>query len=407
MKKQLFLVVLMFASTAAIAQQVEPAPALGFAAPQAGDAREDELYRDGTDYVNEGKWQQALQKFSQVAKLNGKRADGAMYWQAYSQNKLGQRDAALETIAALQKQHPRSTWIKDARALEIEVRAATGQSVAPQSESDEELKVYAINGLMSMDPEQAFPLLQKILTGNQPARIKEKALFVLAQSGSPKAEQLIGQIALGQAQPELQIKAIRQLGIRGDRKTLAQVYASSDNFDAKKEVLRSLGICGGKQQLLEAAKGEKDFELRKEAIRGLAVAGAREELRQLYTPTLDPQTKVELIRSTVVSGDSQLLANVLQSETDPEVKRDAIRTLGITGGSNVSATLVNIYNADKDRDVREAVAQALFIHNDAHSLVELAKKETDPDLRKKLVQKLSLMGGNKEAMDFLMQLLEK
>jgi len=360
-----------------------------------------------TDAASESNWQQALQKFSQVAKLNGKRADGAMYWQAYSQNKLGQRATALETIAALQKQYPRSPWIKDARALEIEVRGASGQPVAPQSESDEELKIYAINGMMSMDPEQAFPLLQKVLTGNQSPRIKEKALFVLAQSGSPKAEQLIGQIARGQAQPELQIKAIRQLGIRGDRETLGQVYASSDKYEVKREVLRSLGICGGKQQLLEAAKGEKDFELRKEAIRGLAIAGARDELRQLYSQTQDSATKVELVRSAVITGDSQMLSTAVQNESDPKVKMEAIRTLGITGGSNVSATLVNLYTSDKNRDVREAVAQALFIHNDAHSLVELAKKEPDPDLRKRLVQKLSLMGSNKEAMDYLMQLLEK
>ena len=52
------------------------------------------------------------------------------------------------------------------------------------------------------------------------------------------------------------------------------------------------------------------------------------------------------------------------------------------------------------------IPNKLFVHGDAHSLVELAKKETDPEMRKRLVEKLSVM-GNKEATDYLMQLLEK
>ena len=406
--KRLAITILLMSMAAgyAPAQQADVPGALGFAASSA-DKREDELYRDGTDYVNDGKWQAAADKFAQVAKLNGPKADGALYWQAYSLNKLGQRAAAIETLATLQKNYPRSTWVKDAQALQVEIRYASGQAAAPPPGADEDLKIYAINGLMNMDPDQAFPLLQKVLTGNQSTKVKEKALFVLAQSGSPKANELIAQIARGQSQPELQRKAIQQLGIRGDRELLAQIYASSSSPEAKKEVLRSLGICGGKQQLLEAARSEKDPELKREAIRGLAIAGAREELRQLYASASDPEAKKELIRSTVITGDTQALMNIIQNEHDAEVKREAVRTLGVNGGKDVSQALVSIYNGDKNPDIRRAAAQALFIHGDAHSLVTLAKTETDPELRKYLVQQLSLMGNNKEAADFLMQLLEK
>ena len=406
MKKLLFLTMFAVLVPPAVFAQQPEVPAMNFAASSA-DQREDELYRDGTDYINEGKWQSAIDKFGQVAKMGGAKADGALYWQAYAQNKLGDRGAALETVGNLQKKYPRSTWVKDALALQVEMRAASGQRTTPPENADEDLKVYALNSLMSMDPEQAFPLLQKILSGNQSSKIKERALFVLAQSGSPKAEALIGQIARGQAQPELQRKAIQQLGIRGNREMLGQIYASAASADVKKEVLRSLGICGGRQQLLEVARGEKDPQLKGEAIRGLAIAGAREELRQLYNPGLDPQTKKDLIRATIVSGDSQMLMNIIPVEKDPDVKKEAIRTLGINGGQNIGTTLVNMYEADKDPGIRKAVVQALFVHGDAHSLVELAKKETDVEARKNLVQQLSVMGNNKEAMDYLMQLLEK
>ena len=400
------LILMSMAAAYAPAQQPDVPGALGFAASSA-DKREDELYRDGTDYVNDGKWQAAADKFSEVAKLKGSKADGALYWQAYSLNKLGQRAAAIETLANLQKSYPRSTWVKDAQALQVEIRSSSGQATTPPPDADEDLKIYALNSLMSMDQEQALPLIQKVLTSNQSVKVKEKALFVLAQSGSPKASELIGQIARGQAQPELQRKAIQQLGIRGDKELLGQIYASSTNPEAKKEVLRSLGICNGKQQLLDAARKETDPELKREAIRGLAIAGAREELRQLYASASDPATKKELIRSTVITGDSQALMNIVQSERDPDLKREAVRTLGINGGKDVSSMLVNIYNGDKNPEIRRAAAQALFLHGDAHSLVQIAKTETDPELRKYLVQQLSLMGNNKEAVDFLMQILEK
>ena len=42
----------------------------------------------------------------------------------------------------------------------------------------------------------------------------------------------------------------------------------------------------------------------------------------------------------------------------------------------------------------------------AHELVELVKKESDGTMKKRIVSKLSLM-NNKEATDYLIQLLEK
>ena len=40
------------------------------------------------------------------------------------------------------------------------------------------------------------------------------------------------------------------------------------------------------------------------------------------------------------------------------------------------------------------------------ALVTLARKETDPDLKRNIVEKLSLMQGSKAAMDYLMELLK-
>ena len=55
--------------------------------------------------------------------------------------------------------------------------------------SDEDLKILALNSLLNRDPATALPLLRGILSGNQPLNVKKHALFVLAQSKSPEAEE--------------------------------------------------------------------------------------------------------------------------------------------------------------------------------------------------------------------------
>ena len=50
---------------------------------------------------------------------------------------------------------------------------------------------------------------------------------------------------------------------------------------------------------------------------------------------------------------------------------------------------------------------ALFVQNNAESLVAIARKETDPALKREMVSKLSLMTKSKVAMDYLMEILNK
>ena len=76
------------------------------------------------------------------------------------------------------------------------------------------------------------------------------------------------------------------------------------------------------------------------------------------------------------------------------------------GHERTGATLVEIYGADRDPAVRKAVIEGLFLQNHADALVALARKESDPDLKRRIVEKLSLMQGSKVAMDYLMELLK-
>src|SRR5919204_3582925 len=99
----------------------------------AGTAKpgEEEAYSSAQQKLNAGQFAAAASGFDQVAKMSGRRADGALYWKAYSQNKLGQRSEALSTIAALRRGYPQSRYLKDAAALELEINNARGVTPNP------------------------------------------------------------------------------------------------------------------------------------------------------------------------------------------------------------------------------------------------------------------------------------
>jgi hypothetical protein len=371
--------------------------------------RQEELYDDGREDLDEDRYDRAEEKFAELAQMKGSQTDAALYWKAYAENRLGKKDAALATIADLKHRFPQSRWQKDAGALEIEVRQRTGQPSRPESQSDDELKMLAIQGLMNSDPERAMPLLEKRLSSTAPPKEKSQALFIIAQSGSPEARQILGRIASGQSNPELQRKAVEYLGIFGGsdaRKTLADVYAKTGEESVKRAVLRSYMISGDKDDLFAAAKSEKNLELRREAIRQLGLLHGISELQELYQKESLPEVRRELLQAFFLAGDAGRLVEAASAEKDPELRRMAIRNLGLISSSESSKALQAIYGKETDRGLKEEVLNAYFLQGNAAALVATARGEKDPQLKKTAVSKLALM-HSKEATDYLMEILQK
>src|SRR6185503_277085 len=86
-----------------------PLPTVLFALRERGrsleaDDRADELYDQGREAIEEGRYDRAVERFNRLIELKSTRTDAALYWKAYSLNKLGQRSEALTSLADLQKQ---------------------------------------------------------------------------------------------------------------------------------------------------------------------------------------------------------------------------------------------------------------------------------------------------------------
>lgn len=393
--------------------QVDDPPTLNLFSPQGESAadREDELYQDGSDYLNDGKYQEALQKFTAVADMKGKRADAAVYWKAYCQNKLGRRNEALATIAELRRQYPQSKWLKDAGALEVEVKQSQGQPVNPGDTNDEELKLLAIQSLMnSNDQERAVQMLEQILQSpkNSP-RVKDRAMFVLAQSNSPRAQQALANIAKGQQYPELQRKAIQYLGVNStpqNKKALVDIYNSSPDPQVKRAVIHAFLVCDGKEELLAAVRSERDPDLRREAIHTMGAMGALNELHAMFNSSPNDADRKAVIEALGISNDVPFLAQIAKTPGSVEVQRAAVRQLGIASPEKARPLLVDTYNSNSNAEIRNAAVEALFINNADDELIALARKETDPQMKKRIVEKLALM-DTKKSRDYMMEILNK
>ncbi|MBI3401419.1 MAG: HEAT repeat domain-containing protein [Acidobacteria bacterium] len=368
----------------------------------------DDLYDRARDAIENTRYDRALADLDRVIALKTARTDAALYWKAYSLSKLGQREEAVTTVNELYKTFTNSRWLKDAKALEVEVRQASGQTVSPDSQNDEELKLLALRGIMNSDPEQALPVIEKMLAGPTSPKVKDRALFVLSQSKSARARDIISGVAKGNANPDLQLKAIRYIGMMGgsdNKQLLADVYRGANDSAVKKAILRSYMQAGDRDRLFALAKSETDASLRSEAVRQLGMMRATAELSQLYQGDSSVEVRKQILSAMFMSGDTDKMIELAKAEKDSELRKTAIRNLGMMKKPGTTDALVAIYGADATPDVRKAVLNALFIQNNATALVTLARAEKSPEMKKEIVSKLSVM-KSKEATDYLMELLK-
>ena len=357
----------------AMAQNPSPAPAAPAApaAPTAGarvrvdrDGNQfkfnvvvdpDALYDQARQAIENSQFERAIADFNRLAadKASAK-GDAAMYWKAYSQAKLDFSKEALQTIQEMKAQFAGSSWVKDANALAVEIQQAAGQPVSADLQNDEELKLLALRGVMQADPDKGVPIIEKMLAGGASPRVRDRALFVLSQSRSSRARDVMLNTAKNNANPDLQRTAIRYIGMMGgadDREVLAGIYRTATDSGVKRAILQSYFMSGNVEQTAEVARSEKDSDLQRAAIRNLGM---------MNRP-----------------------------------------------GSAASASdaLVSIYKADTSTENKRAVVNALFMQRNAKALVDLARAERDPSLKKDIVSKLSVM-KTPEATDYMLELLK-
>jgi HEAT repeat protein len=290
------------------------------ALPVLGTEPKDDLYRAAQRDLDSGHWGQAIEKFGQVAGQGGSEADAALYWKAYAENKAGRSQQALASLRQLAGSHPKSAWLDDGKALEVEIRGDDGNDGNDALSEDDELKLYALNGLLGSDPARAWPLLQKFLQGNHPPRLKEQALFVISQSDSPEARKTLVAVARGTAHPELQEKAVEYLGIAGgdaNVQLLDELYRSASRPEIRKSVIRALGLI----------ENQKSGEV----------------LRSLYASAPDPSIRKDVLEAFFIQQNARALIDLYRTEKDRTVRREIVRYLSMMDSEEATQFVSKIF----------------------------------------------------------------
>lgn len=173
------------------------------------------LFADGSRAINANRWSDAASIFAKVASQRGAHADAAFYWKAYAENKLGKSKTALDTCGELRHDYPKSSWIEECGALEIEIHARNGQPVQPKTEKDENLKLLALNALMIKDEPRALQQLREILQGNFTERFKVGAIYILAMNPSKQTRELLAEVAQMKINAPHSLQSLAAAGLEG------------------------------------------------------------------------------------------------------------------------------------------------------------------------------------------------
>lgn len=379
--------------------EADPSATGGWLAPDSATGRS-ETYRAGQRALDAKRWDEAADLFGALAAEGGPEADAAYYWSAYALIRSGRNGDAMSALAQLQSRYPNSSWIDDAKALELEAGGADNPRVRAQSAEDEELKLYALNSLMHTDSDKAVQVLADFLRKESSLELKEKALFILSQNDSPQAREILASVARGQQHPELALQAVEMLGFYDDqegRRVLKEIYDGTNDHRVKAKVIEALMISEDGTRLYEIAKSENDPELRRKAVEMLGVMEATSQLSDLYETETDVQVKAKILEAFFIADDADTLLDAALTETEPRLRLKAIEGLGLIGNSQAREALRSLYDAGGDTAERAKILEAFFLSDDADALLEILATEEDPALRRKAIESLGLIGDSRSS----------
>ena len=109
-------------------------------------------------------------------------------------------------------------------------------------------------------------------------------------------------------------------------------------------------------------------------------------------------------RRGFTGGSVTRLSELARREQNAELRLLAVRNLGVMDSKRTGDVLLEVYNSDKDPEIRKAVISGLANSNNAEGLVALARKESDPTMKKLMISRLSNM-RSKVATDYLLEIL--
>ena len=268
-----------------------------------------------------------------------------------------------------------------------------------RTESDDKLRRSAIEMVgVNGDTGRLWELYGNETSLEVRAQILE-ALMISGDTGH------LLEVARSEDVPELRARAVEYMSINGDSDGLWQLYQDESDIKVRAQIIEGFMITGDSDYLVQIARQEKNDELRRKAIEMAGLQGATDELWDLYGTEKSIEIRKQILESMMINGEGDALLEVLRTESNNELRWKAIEYASISGGSEIGPVLGDIYDQESDRRARKKIIEALFINGETDILINIARKEKDPGLRRLAIEQLSLM-DSPEVREFMLELLE-
>lgn len=230
---------------------------------------------------------------------------------------------------------------------------------AARNDPDLEVRRQAVFWLAEVDDPRAVEALEQFLTATTDNQIRERAVFALSQHDSPRAREILRRVAGDDGMPAaLRARAIFWLGQDGTEQDVAflkQLFGRTGDSEMDERILFAVGQAGGRQDaewlLTVAADGRVSSALRQRAIFWAAETGApAQALGDLYDRIDDRGMKDRILFGLSQSSDSAAidkLIEIARTESDPELRKKAIFWLGNSNDPRAADVLMDLLAAPR------------------------------------------------------------
>ena len=420
MLKNLTLILLAIVSIASVAPGQQRPSAASASSNRSTQSDATTVFRSARDLITDGNWAQAQEKFSEyVASYpNEKNIEAALYWLAYTQQKLNKYDQCRSTIDRLLAIYPNTTWKEDARLLLAQMPATSvvayedlisslnGRAIVGAAQLVESPAIYTVAPLT---PVAVAPQPAQGIQGiaGEPVVVGFDSLNDDDDNDDPCEFKIVVLQALFQTDLQRGIMAATEWLKPGSTQTVR----------CKGAALTLLGRHGGKTVtpvILGFARSETDIKLRARAISALgatnddSVVDALREFalnsqdQQIVEASLYALSKHTGERAITVLGDIAISGKMLP------VRKIAIANISIRPGEPAVDTLFRIYDADQSLEIRKAVISGFANRKSERAgtrLFDIARSSDNIELRKAAIGAISRRAGDK-SVEFLLSLYD-
>ena len=379
------------------------------------------VFRSARDLITDGEWAKAQAKFDEYVSSypNEKNIDAALYWLAYTQQRLAQYDRCRVTLERLLEKYPNSSWKDDARVLMAQVPAYATNYAAAVAASDELLAKLKMETTVLPPLEGAYVLRPGVPQGSVAIAPPQGAQGVATTVWAPEAS---SNSADDDDPCEFKIVVLQALfqtdlqrGIMAATEWLKP--GSTQTVRCKGAALTLLGRNGGKSVtpvILGVARSEPDLKLRARAISALGATNDDSVVDSLRDFALNsPENDIveaSLYALSKHTGERAIavLSDIASSGKATTQRKLAISSIASRPGEPAVDALLRIYDADQTIEIRRAVISGFGNRKSERAgakLFDIARSSDNIELRKAAISAISRRGGDK-AIEFLLSLYD-